>query len=97
MDIVFTSPGGLPAPWEDFIAQDKSVPNFTISTRWSSEEDAETFPSLDLQETVDGWVDIDVDVSEIDEDVARLAIAYHLGIDNPELIVIQQKRFCQSV
>lgn len=98
MSLVFIIPGGLPAPWEDFIAQDKSLaPNFTISTKRSSDEDAETFPNLDPQETTDGWVDIDIDVPEIDEDVARLAIADHLGIDNPELIIIQQKCFCQSI
>lgn len=90
--VVFRISGTLPAPWEDFLSLDKSRPNITIMTRAEADEFGGEYG-----DGSDGWLDLILDVHIIDEDVARLAIADALGIDNPEDVIIEQIGFCQSV
>ena len=90
--IIFRISGTLPAPWEDFRCIAKTHPNVTLMTRVNAE-----LCGVEDGDGSDGWIDIVLDVDEICEDVARLAIADALGIDNPEDIVIEQEGFCQSV
>lgn len=89
--VVFRISGSLPAPWEDFFCIDKSRPHITIMTRANADECGGEYG-----DGSDGWLDLILDVDIIDEDVARLAIADALGIDNPENVVIEQAGFCQS-
>lgn len=90
--IRFRIAGTLPAPWEDFLALDGNRPNITIMTRANADECGGEFG-----DGSDGWLDIIVEVDCIDLDIARLAIADALGIEDPEDIVIEQAGFCQSV
>lgn len=87
----FRISGTLPAPWEDFLCLDKSHPNLTLMTRANADE-----CGGECGDGSDGWLDLILDVDTICEDIARLAIADALGIDNPENIVIEQAGFCQS-
>jgi len=88
----FRISGAFPCPWEDFLSLNPAVPHITLMTRANADEDG--YPDPDDPD--DGWLDIVVDVPFIDDDVARLAIADALGIDNPEDIHIEQAGFCQS-
>lgn len=89
--IRFRISGSLPAPWEDFLALDQNYPNITIMTRANADDCGGEYG-----DGSDGWCDLILDVDLIDEDVARLAIADALGIDNPEHVLIEQVGFCQS-
>lgn len=90
--VTFKIHGSLPAPWEDFFSEDARYPHVTIVTRAEADDFPPDVPVID-----DGFLDIVVDVDVIDLDVARLALADALGIDNPEDIVIEQAHWCQSV
>lgn len=90
--VTYSISGSLPAPWEDFFCVDKTHPHITLMTRANAEDCGGEYG-----DGSDGWLDIIIDVDVICEDIARLAIADALGIDNPEDIVIDQARFAQSV
>lgn len=93
MTINYRITGSLPATWEDFFC-DGPYKNITLVSRTEHEScDFDDEPS----DGSDGWLDIIVDVDVICEDIAKLAIAEALGIDNPDDIVIEQAGFCQSV
>lgn len=84
--------GAFPCPWEDFFCPAGTHPNITLMTRAEAEENGGEYG-----DGSDGWLDIIIDVDSICEDIARLAIAEALGIDNPEHVIIEQERFAQSV
>ena len=90
--VKFRISGALPAPWEDFFCVEPTHPHITLMTRANADECGGEYG-----DGSDGWLDIIVDTDTICEDIARLAIADALGIDNPEDIVIEQALFCQSV
>lgn len=106
MSIIYSITGSLPASWEDFLSRDGCYPNVTIMTKAESDAD-EAKVGVNPDETVTAaladapsdskWLDIVVDVPTITEDVARLAIAKAIGIDNPEEIVLEQMGVCESV
>lgn len=93
--MVYSIPGSLPASWEDFFSCDSRYPHVTILTK--AEFDSARAEFGDPPAADDGWLDIVVDVSCIDLDVARLALADALGVDNPEDIVITERGVCASV
>lgn len=90
--VTFKISGSLPAAWEDFFSQTAGVPNISIYTRDETAgfEDAPSGGS-------DGWLDIVVDCRSICIDVARLAIAEALGIENPEHVCIVEAGLCRSI
>lgn len=96
LPVVYRISGSLPASWEDFFCADGRYPHATIYTKAEVDSLRDEFgdPPAGVN---DGWLDIVVDVDCIDLDVARLALADALGIDNPEDIVIEQAGVCQSV
>lgn len=101
--IVYRISGTLPAPWEDFFAPAGSgYPNITIHTADDLKEDlllpeGSAAPELSSVPSADGWLDVVVDLPNICEDAARLAIAEAIGVADPERIVIDQAGVCQSV
>ncbi|MBX9686678.1 MAG: hypothetical protein K2X27_08250 [Candidatus Obscuribacterales bacterium] len=90
--IGFSIEGNLPALWEDFIPCSEVFPRITLMTKEEAAHSAcETGYCAE-----DNWLNLIVDVRVIDEDVARLALAEALGIDNPEMIAIIEKGLSQT-
>lgn len=96
----FKISGTLPAPWEDFVAQEPAVPNITICTKENDVEfgDGVSDPvSTSYKGPKDlGWEDIVVDCEAITLDIARTEIAKYLGL-KPEDIEIEQTGVVQAV
>lgn len=94
--VTYSISGSLPSSWEDFFSRDDRYPHVTITTKAEHDNDCAEWGDIPPSEP-DGWLDLIVDVSCIDLDVARLALAEALGIDNPEDIIIVQRGVCQAI
>lgn len=88
--IKFRISGTLPAPWEDFIPEDPSLPRITLMTADNAER-----CGVEDGDGSDGWVDRVLAVHEIDDAIARATIAEILGVAT-ESIVIEAEGWAQS-
>ncbi len=76
---IFSHDGGLPAQFQDFYSESAEYPNITLVTQKTSSPEEED----------EGWLFIIIDVKEIDEDIARKAIAEAITL-KPEEIELRE-------
>lgn len=88
--VTFRITGTLPAPWEDFIPQDTSLPRITLMTA-----DNVARCGVEDGDGSGGWVDRVLDVHEIDDATARATIAEIIGVDAAQ-INIESEGWAQS-